>query len=610
MRTLLILLTMTAMLGCTKPDAGSETVTVPTPKDLVLEQTNTTTVKLTWTAPSGTYDGIIVERAAEDKVYTELGKVAKGVTGYSDRKLTASGTYWYRITAYSDIMKSASVEASIVFSKVPAPTELAVEVKGANIVLTWKDNCSGESEYIIRKSVLGKSTYDEYKTSADAQSWTGPLPGKGNWEYSVLARNELDYSAPAKVVYSNITAPSVSIGTLQSSWYIVSAPITLGDDGGEECEVGVCWKEGSATPTIDDAHEPFICKVSAGDICFGNAYDLAYGKTYSFRVYARNSKGTAYSSVLTGALSAEPSAFAPTWTEITSYNLPSSIKLYSTNTTVTGRTVKAWYAIADMSKGDLEVRTFISSSVTTPTNAAKNGLVGKNVQVIVNGGYFGTDGASYSYVLNRGKQEAGNITSLSRLKGYAVTRGAFGVTETQVPSVKWIYGNKEQSYERPLPVFNGGPLISPSSTYPEQAGKWEVYSAIGGAPVILKNGRICFDYLYTPSISGSVRFKTNYELLQDDIYGASVRPPRTAIGHTADGKIVIMVVDGRGSGGSQGVTLDELARLMKGVGCTDALNLDGGGSTAMCVTPDGTCLNTPSDGTQRRVKSFVAITKK
>ena len=57
MRTLLILLTMTAMLGCTKPDAGSETVTVPTPKDLVLEQTNTTTVKLTWTAPSGTYHG-------------------------------------------------------------------------------------------------------------------------------------------------------------------------------------------------------------------------------------------------------------------------------------------------------------------------------------------------------------------------------------------------------------------------------------------------------------------------------------------------------------------------------------------------------------------------
>ena len=138
----------------------------------------------------------------------------------------------------------------------------------------------------------------------------------------------------------------------------------------------------------------------------------------------------------------------------------------------------------------------------------------------------------------------------------------------------------------------------------------DVYSAIGGAPVILKDGRICFDYLYTPAISGSVRFKTNYELLQDDIYGASVRPPRTAIGHTADGKIVLMVVDGRGSGGSQGVTLDELARLMKGVGCTDALNLDGGGSTAMCVTPSATLLNKPSDGSQRSVKSFVAITKK
>ena len=609
MKHIFFILTLAVLAACTKPDDGSQSVSLSAPSGLVLEQVNTSTVKLSWTAPQGSYEGVIVERASEDRTYTELGKVAKGVTGYSDRKLTASGTYWYRLTSYSGSARSESVEASIVFSKVPAPTGLQARISGSNIILTWEDNCNGESEYLIRKAVKGTSTYDEYKTSADSETWTGPAPGKGHWEYSVIARKELDYSAPAKVVYSNISLPAVSIGSLQSSWYIVSAPITLSDDGGEECEVGVCWAEENGTPTIDGSHEPFISKVRAGDICFGNAYGLSYRKTYSFKVYAKNSKGVVYSSVQNGALTAEPSALTPDWTEITTYSLPSSLKLYKTTTTVTGRTVNAWYAIADMSKGDLELRTFQTSSLTTPAAAAKSGAVGSKVQIIVNGGYFGS-GASYSYVLNKGSHEANNITALTRLQSYPVTRGAFGVNQSQKPSVKWIYGTKDMAYDRPLPVFNGGPVVSASANYPEKSQKWDVYSAIGGAPVILKDGRICFDYLYTPSISGSVRFKTNYELLQDDIYGASVRPPRTAIGHTADGKIVLMVVDGRGSGGSQGVTLDELARLLKGVGCTDALNLDGGGSTAMCVTPSATLLNKPSDGSQRSVKSFVAITKK
>ena len=71
-----------------------------------------------------------------------------------------------------------------------------------------------------------------------------------------------------------------------------------------------------------------------------------------------------------------------------------------------------------------------------------------------------------------------------------------------------------------------------------------------------------------------------------------------------------MVVDGRDSGGSKGVSLDELARLMKGVGCVNVLNLDGGGSTVMSVTPSATVLNNPSDGSERAVMSLVAIVTK
>ena len=201
-----------------------------------------------------------------------------------------------------------------------------------------------------------------------------------------------------------------------------------------------------------------------------------------------------------------------------------------------------------------------------------------------------------------------NRTSVSR--SFNITRGAFGVNKDQEPSVKWLYGSYMWAYDSPLPAYNSGPVLQPSATYPSEKHTWDVYSAIGGGPIILHDGHVCIDYLTVKDKGNGGRYIGNPELLDDDIFGPSVRPPRTAIGHTADGKIVIMVVDGRGSGGSQGVSLDELARLMKGLGCVNVLNLDGGGSTVFCATPDATILNKPSDGSERSVMSYVAIVAK
>jgi hypothetical protein len=59
--------------------------------------------------------------------------------------------------------------------------------------------------------------------------------------------------------------------------------------------------------------------------------------------------------------------------------------------------------------------------------------------------------------------------------------------------------------------------------------------------------------------------------------------PRTAIGHTADGLVVLFVVDGRQDGISEGMTTPEVAEAMATFGVTDALNLDGGGSTTLVI---------------------------
>ena len=91
-------------------------------------------------------------------------------------------------------------------------------------------------------------------------------------------------------------------------------------------------------------------------------------------------------------------------------------------------------------------------------------------------------------------------------------------------------------------------------------------------------------------------------------YGSFVaaRNPRTLAGVTGDGSLLLVTVDGRRAGWSAGVTLPEAARLMRSLGARDALNLDGGGSTAMTVR--GRVVNRPSDaGGERSVSDALVV---
>jgi exopolysaccharide biosynthesis protein len=79
--------------------------------------------------------------------------------------------------------------------------------------------------------------------------------------------------------------------------------------------------------------------------------------------------------------------------------------------------------------------------------------------------------------------------------------------------------------------------------------------------------------------------------------------PRTAIGVIDANHLVFVVVDGRSSGYSKGVTLPELADIMTGLGATTAYNLDGGGSSTMYF--DGALVNNPLGKGQERGTSDI-----
>jgi hypothetical protein len=87
----------------------------------------------------------------------------------------------------------------------------------------------------------------------------------------------------------------------------------------------------------------------------------------------------------------------------------------------------------------------------------------------------------------------------------------------------------------------------------------------------------------------------------------STRHPRSAIASLADGRVLMVVVDGRQPALSVGMSLDELARFLVDLGAVEAINLDGGGSTTMVVK--GEIVNHPSDLTGERPVSDAILVR-
>ncbi|SNS55216.1 Predicted protein [Streptosporangium subroseum] len=115
-------------------------------------------------------------------------------------------------------------------------------------------------------------------------------------------------------------------------------------------------------------------------------------------------------------------------------------------------------------------------------------------------------------------------------------------------------------------------------------------SVISAAPTLVENGRIRIDAA-TEGVVDPADLSFGYAW-------ANNRQPRTMAGIDRRGRLLLVTVDGRLSGGSEGFTIAEGAAFMRSLGAEQALNLDGGGSTAMAV--NGTLVNRPSDATGER----------
>ncbi|OQY72839.1 MAG: hypothetical protein B6D45_08730 [Ignavibacteriales bacterium UTCHB3] len=105
--------------------------------------------------------------------------------------------------------------------------------------------------------------------------------------------------------------------------------------------------------------------------------------------------------------------------------------------------------------------------------------------------------------------------------------------------------------------------------------------------------------------NGEVKITYTQEVFFGSGVGNTNRDPRTVVGYTADKHVILMVIDGR-QASSEGLSLPEAAELMISLGCVEAMNLDGGGSTQMAI--GNQLVNLPTGGTyQRPVAAILAL---
>lgn len=142
------------------------------------------------------------------------------------------------------------------------------------------------------------------------------------------------------------------------------------------------------------------------------------------------------------------------------------------------------------------------------------------------------------------------------------------------------------------------------------------------ASLVIDNNELSIHYLGTSRYNETSRelvgehvMACGPSLLVDGIYLETLRPddahvtarhPRTAVGVTADNKVLLVTVDGRQPGFSDGVNLRELSVIMRALKAKNAMNLDGGGSTTMYIKGDGV-VNKISDTSERSVANVLYV---
>jgi hypothetical protein len=265
------------------------------------------------------------------------------------------------------------------------------------------------------------------------------------------------------------------------------------------------------------------------------------------------------------------------------------VHVFFTNDSLEGKPNIAYYVSAPLK--DKELLFTIDTTLfrrLTPTQYFE-----KNNQplLVMNCTFFEfKNNTNVSAAIKNGKLVGFNVHSIAgkgkdTLTYYHSLGSALGIDKNRNASVAWLYTDSSKKYafasntvvknfKDSLPNLSYKKMTSSNNLY-----KWKMQTAVGGGPVLLKNG--------------SIQITNKEEIKFSSKTGLTDKHPRTAMGYTNYGQLIMLVIQGRFPTKAEGATLVQEAQIFKDLGCVEALNLDGGGSS--CLLINGKQTITPSD---------------
>jgi hypothetical protein len=281
-------------------------------------------------------------------------------------------------------------------------------------------------------------------------------------------------------------------------------------------------------------------------------------------------------------------------------NFPANSHLYYTESLIDGKPNRAYYVAIDVQQKKVQVAAAVGNGKRyTPSQYFEQN---EKPFVVVNTTFFEfVKNRNLNIVMNESELVAYNMhTIVGRGKDTFTYRhpfaSAFGISKRREMDIAWTYtdSSKKVPYATQMPIGAYKDSLNYLSTaaFDKTAfKKWKMRTAVGGGPVLIQNGEI--------KITNNEEIKFVGKAIHD-------KHPRTAIGYTADSKLIILVVEGRNPGRAEGADLVQLATILKDIGCVEAMNLDGGGSSCMLINGKETIKVSDKEG-QRPVPAVLLV---
>ncbi|MBS1753035.1 MAG: phosphodiester glycosidase family protein [Ferruginibacter sp.] len=282
--------------------------------------------------------------------------------------------------------------------------------------------------------------------------------------------------------------------------------------------------------------------------------------------------------------------------------LPASVQVFKTTDSLDGKPFIAFYVKAKLKdkKLDFTADTTLGRRMTPLQFYEKN----EKPLVVVNCTFFNFDkNQNLNMVIKEGKIVSYNVHTIA-LKGkdtllYKHPLGSvLGIDKKRKADVAWVYADSTARYpyalQQPLAAKKDSSKIFSLQSLSNHALFWKKQTAIGGGPVLVQDGKI--------KITNEEELKFTGKAIHD-------KHPRTCMGYTADGYLIILAIQGRFPGVAEGATLEQQAKMLIDIGCVEAMNLDGGGSSCMLVNGKETITPSGKSG-ERPVPAVFIISKK